>query len=138
MIGCQKFNDVILFCFLFWLFLCCLLILCYLVENVFVQIVDVFRYDVGDIEYVVIVEIYGVLRLKYIIVLKNLGFFVYLINGNLGLLKCFLYLLFMCFLVVMVIVFVYVVRRVIFLGGIYFFKQFNNFFFVKISININL
>lgn len=76
----------------------------------------------GDIEYVVIVEIYGVLRLKYIIVLKNLGFFVYLINGNLGLLNCFLYLLFMCFLVVMVIVFVYVVRRVIFLGGIYFFK----------------
>lgn len=76
----------------------------------------------GDIEYVVIVEIYGVLRLKYIIVLKNLGFFVYLINGNLDLLKCFLYLLFMCFLVVMVIVFVYVVRRVIFLGGIYFFK----------------
>lgn len=76
----------------------------------------------GDIEYVVIVEIYGVLRLKYIIVLKNLGFFVYLINGNLGLLNCFLYLLFMCFLVVMVIVFVYVVRRVIFLGGIYFLK----------------
>lgn len=99
-----------------------------MVENALAQTADVFRDDVGDTEYVVIVEIHGALRLKHTIVLKNLGFFVHLINGNLDLLKCSLYPLSMCSLVAMVTVSAHVARRVILLGGIHFPKQSNNFF----------
>lgn len=134
MIGCQKFNDVIFPRLSLWLFSRCLLISRYLVENVLAQTADVFRYDVGDTEYVVIVEIHGALRLKHTIVLKNLGFFVHLINGNLGLLKCSLYPLSMCSLVAMVTVSAHVARRVILLGGIHFPKQSNNFFLLKLAL----
>lgn len=53
--------------------------------------------------------------------LKKPGFFffVHLINGNLGPLKCSLYPLSMCSLVAMVTVSAHVVKRVILLGGIH-------------------